>query len=583
MKQLYIILLACLLVGCQEEQLMDNSLITVSIQGNQLEGMTRNNEGKNIFTAGDNAFLFSQGGINANNLALTYQDGEWHPETPLYWDKSGNEASVVVYYPAFASTQQELYDTEGNLKDILYAAQETPYGKPVELQFEHLFAKITFETDESIHTQMQNIRFTPSVRLASIEPHTRTFTFAETPAPTVSFEKRTDRIYTLFIPPADNVSVDIRLVTPEGELQLTTPTQSFISGHQYTYRLISKEKETGIYTAEEFIAFSHLINGMEYEGYTLDDFGHEVDGVMTYFLCADIEFTEEQSEQVQPIGYDRTITGDREDCPFINCFDGQGHTLSYLQILTPEGTIYQGLFGYIGPQGIVKNLTLENCSYTNPMISDKSYYEGIIVGKNEGIVTGCHVKSCSIKDRTLGYAGGLVSENYGIIANCSSYNINFEGTLYSAGGLCNYNYSQILNSYVYACHFNKASQTGGIFHRSGNDENCLLNCYAGDLMYVGNTEFGYFSHRVATTKTIFQYCYYPVTCTSDPVYKNFTNIKDKSTIYTYDTDFTVTDTGETLLDALNAWVDKQQGEYNGLPLLHWEAGDEGVPAKLAGL
>ena len=159
MKQLYIILLACLLVGCQEEQLMDNSLITVSIQGNQLEGMTRNNEGKNIFTAGDNASLFSQGGINANNIALTYQDGEWHPETPLYWDKSGNEASVVVYYPAFASTQQELYDTEGNLKDILYAAQETPYGKPVELQFEHLFAKITFETDESIHTQMQNIRF----------------------------------------------------------------------------------------------------------------------------------------------------------------------------------------------------------------------------------------------------------------------------------------------------------------------------------------------------------------------------------------------------------------------------------------
>ena len=248
MKQLYIILLACLLVGCQEEQLMDNSLITVSIQGNQLEGMTRNNEGKNIFTAGDNASLFSQGGINANNIALTYQDGEWHPETPLYWDKSGNEASVVVYYPAFASTQQELYDTEGNLKDILYAAQETPYGKPVELQFEHLFAKITFETDESIHTQMQNIRFTPSVRLASIEPHTRTFTFAET-------------LYTLFIPPADNVSVDIRLVTSEGELQLTTPTQSFISGHQYTYRLISKEKETGIYTAEEFIAFSHLING----------------------------------------------------------------------------------------------------------------------------------------------------------------------------------------------------------------------------------------------------------------------------------------------------------------------------------
>lgn len=577
MKQLYIILLACLLVGCQEEQLMDNSLITVSIQGNQLEGMTRNNEGKNIFTAGDNASLFSQGGINANNIALTYQDGEWHPETPLYWDKSGNEASVVVYYPAFASTQQELYDTEGNLKDILYAAQETPYGKPVELQFEHLFAKITFETDESIHTQMQNIRFTPSVRLASIEPHTRTFTFAETPAPTVSFEKRTDRIYTLFIPPADNVSVDIRLVTPEGELQLTTPTQSFISGHQYTYRLISKEKETGIYTAEEFIAFSHLINGMEYEGYTLDDFGHEVDGVMTYFLCADIAFTEEQSEQVQPIGC--SAIKSEQVKPFNACFDGQGHTLSDLQLITPENTVYQGLFGYVGERGMVKNLILENCSYTNPMISNRTYFEGMIVGKNEGIVTGCHAKACNITDWESNRAGSIAGENKGTIVNCSAYNVSFKGNL-DAGGICYYNSKQVINCYSYACNFN-CSQAGGIFYNC-KQSNLLLNNYVYKLAYPSNAKVGELSYN-ATTKSVFQYCYYPTTCTTDPVYSNFTNIKDKSTIYTYDTDFTVTDTGETLLDALNAWVDKQQGEYNGLPLLHWEAGDEGVPAKLVGL
>ena len=120
------------------------------------------------------------------------------------------------------------------------------------------------------------------------------------------------------------------------------------------------------------------------------------------------------------------------------------------------------------------------------------------------------------------------------------------------------------------------------FFYNCKQSNLLLNNYVYKLAYPSNAKVGELSYN-ATTKSVFQYCYYPTTCTTDPVYSNFTNIKDKSTIYTYDTDFTVTDTGETLLDALNAWVDKQQGEYNGLPLLHWEAGDEGVPAKLAGL
>lgn len=570
MKQLYIILLACLLVGCQEEQLMDNSLITVSIQGNQLEGMTRNNEGKNIFTAGDNASLFSQGGINANNIALTYQDGEWHPETPLYWDKSGNDASVVVYYPAFASTQQELYDKEGNLKDILYAAQETPYGKPVELQFEHLFAKITFETDESIHTQMQNIRFTPSVRLASIEPHTRTFTFAETPAPTVSFEKRTDRMYTLFIPPADNVSVDIRLVTPEGELQLTTPTQSFISGHQYTYRLISKEKETGIYTAEEFIAFSHLINGMEYEGYTLDDFGHEVDGAMTYFLCADIAFTEEQSEQVQPIGCS-TIKSEQVK-PFNACFDGQWHTLSNLQLITPENTIYQGLFGYVGSQGMVKNLILENSSYTNPMISNRTYFEGMIVGKNEGIVTGCHVKACNITDWESNRAGSIAGENKGTIVNCSAYNVSFKGQFMGIGGLCGHNYLYVINSYASSCQFTKNASAGGLCYNMSSDA-VLTNCYVHAPFFNGNSQSALFSYKLSAGMS--NNCFYP----KDTGLKEFnTGTPNEGKNYAYDTDFTVadTDTDTTLLDALNAWVDKNQGKY-AFTLQHWETGPDGNP------
>ena len=70
-------------------------------------------------------------------------------------------------------------------------------------------------------------------------------------------------------------------------------------------------------------------------------------------------------------------------------------------------------------------------------------------------------------------------------------------------------------------------------------------------------------------------CFYP----KDTGLKEFnTGTPNEGKNYAYDTDFTAadTDTDTTLLDALNAWVDKNQGKY-AFTLQHWETGPDGNP------
>lgn len=573
MKQIAVILSVLLfaLAGCTPEA-DDNSLSSfVVILNNQTENVSRSYEEKATMEEGDIVSFFSQGGVEADNIPLTCQGNRWEPETDLQWNTSGEAASVRAYYPAFTTESQTYYDTDGHLKDVLHAWKQTAYCQPINLQFTHLFAKVIFEANETLHAKMERISFTPSVRLESINPSDGTLNLTESPAPTVSFEKQDNRTYTFLVPPADNLSIEIRIQTTEGEQTLTTSAQTFASGQQYTYQLISKKEEVGIFTAEDFIAFSYLINNMTYEGRTLDEFGREENGKMTYYLCADISFTEEQSARVQPIGFKKQ-SGNRDSTPFYACFDGQGHTLSNLHLTTIENTNYQGLFGNIDPTGIVKNLILEHCSYTK--LNSQNYFEGMLAGYNGGIIDGCQVKSCTITNQEAGRVGGLVGENRGSIVNCLAYDIKFEGKTYYAGGLCSHTYSKIINSYTLSCNFKNVAQGGGISYScsTGAQE---YNCYVYDL--IPNTNFGELGYEVLRSSTIIKYCYYPETCTSDPVYKNFTLIQDQSTIYTYDAGFTVTQTGESLVDALNEWVDKNQDKYTSFTLRHWENSSEGIP------
>ena len=69
-------------------------------------------------------------------------------------------------------------------------------------------------------------------------------------------------------------------------------------------------------------------------------------------------------------------------------------------------------------------------------------------------------------------------------------------------------------------------------------------------------------------------CYYPLDSGLKSIYKaSYT----EGAVYTYDSDFTVTDKDCSLLDALNKGVDDYQEKYPDYPLWRWQEGDGNIP------
>lgn len=132
--------------------------------------------------------------------------------------------------------------------------------------------------------------------------------------------------------------------------------------------------------------------------------------------------------------------------PFNGVFDGNGYVIKNIKInslhydeknitLTPT----TGLFGTIGVNGIVENLTIENLTVISNSDNDgiipendtSSYYIGGIAGYNKGVINNCTIKGNSsiTVDRNIDtasgyrnvniYVGGITGNNEGKISYCS--------------------------------------------------------------------------------------------------------------------------------------------------------------------
>jgi hypothetical protein len=146
-----------------------------------------------------------------------------------------------------------------------------------------------------------------------------------------------------------------------------------------------------------------------------------------YVLGNDIDASEtrywKDGEGFEPIGdYNNRFTGS---------FDGRGYKIYNLYINTTRN--YVGLFGYVGKEGIIKNVGLENVK-----ISSTGDVVGGLIGDNEGTVSNSY-STGSVKG--VNYVGGLIGYNYyGTVSNCySTGSVNgysFVGGLigYNAGG-----------------------------------------------------------------------------------------------------------------------------------------------------
>ena len=117
-------------------------------------------------------------------------------------------------------------------------------------------------------------------------------------------------------------------------------------------------------------------------------------------------------------------------------FDGNGHTITNLRIARQDTTLI-GLFGYIGSDGMVRNLTLINAQvdYTG----SSSAYVGSLAGRSEGTIVAVIATSADVDGGEGDDAvGGLVGNNLSgtITASYATGMVDGNGGI---GGLVGFN------------------------------------------------------------------------------------------------------------------------------------------------
>ncbi|MCL1911040.1 MAG: hypothetical protein FWG13_02410 [Leptospirales bacterium] len=169
-----------------------------------------------------------------------------------------------------------------------------------------------------------------------------------------------------------------------------------------------------------------------------------------YRQTADIDMTGHEWTPIGEYEIIRTPVGKYDDIrfakfdekiinkPFKGSFDGNGCTITGLTIESYDD--YQGMFGYIGTGGVVKNVALIGGSVSG------SRYVGGLAGSNGGTVQSCY--STGDVTGTHMFAGGLVGYNSrsGKVRNC--YTTGNIGKCRSVGGVVGDNKGVVRNCYV---------------------------------------------------------------------------------------------------------------------------------------
>lgn len=507
---------------------------------------------------GSQISFFSRGGIEANNQILTFDGNTWNGNLDDTWIPGENTASITAYYPILSS---KIYQSDGTLTDWLYQKQNVPLTSQIKLNFSHLFSQISFHLPQELNNQTVELRFTPSVSVSSIEPYTANIVLGKT-APTLQFKQKPDATYTFIVPPSEAASIAIEIECAEGKIYATRlPETIFKRGTHYRCNILYDDGTAGIRTAEDFIAFSHLINGKAYKERSLDEFGYPADGKMVYRLKNDIHFTEEESSQLLPIGNHTD-----ETTHFNDVFDGNNHTLSGISF-KKKIVGHIGIFGTIGSSGEVRNLLIKDITYNIP--NKTSNFDGLLCGNNRGTINNCHSDSCTIEAISPEQEiGALCGANIGLVVNSSTKNLNASKAT-KVGSLVYTSSGTIANCYVATCTYPKVSKgKAGCISYQLYDNAILCNSY----VYEKAQKNVYaLAQTFKTTKGTphIQYCYHP---------KEMTAYDSSPTIIKENVKNYVDSTSYKLPGVLNNWIsDKGSKLYPDLEFISWQEGKK-IPA-----
>lgn len=429
---------------------------------------------------GDKILMYATGGLTADAEELTYTNGVWQQASPLTWNEQAKDAEVLAYYPAENIKDNNLYQENGALIDVLYNSQTVAYKNNITLSFGHLFSKLNFIIDKNLNNKIEYVEFTPSATVNHIDLHTATYVCSEQSKKTIRIARQDSRNYSLIIPADKNLSVSITLATANGCKTAIVAARAYKRGTLYQCNIKEEKNGAGIYTADDFIAFTNLINQNTYEGRSLDEFREDNgDGTYTYYLKNDIVLTDKDNAQI--------LLGKNERIVFNDVLDGMNHTISNLKIMPGTSKPYR-LALLMNNEGTVKNVKLNNAQGT---FSQKSYL-GLLVAYNKGLIDNCHVKNSTItvdNEDSNQNTGAIAALNNGIIINCSCEGVSIKSkkknTYLSAGMIvCNHNSvkGKVMNCYAYNCNVTNAALAGGICVRM-LDGSTVENCYTRKITF----------------------------------------------------------------------------------------------------
>ena len=429
---------------------------------------------------GDKILMYATGGLTADAEELTYTNGVWQQASPLTWNEQAKDAKVLAYYPAENIKDNNLYQENGALIDVLYNSQTVAYKNNITLSFGHLFSKLNFIIDKNLNNKIEYVEFTPSATVNHIDLHTATYVCSEQSNRTIRIARQNSRNYSLIIPADENLSVGITLVTANGCKTATVAARAYKRGTLYQCHIKEEKNGAGIYTADDFIAFTNLINQNTYEGRSLDEFREDNgDGTYTYYLKNDIVLTDKDNAQIQ--------LGKNERIVFNDVLDGMNHTISNLKIMPGTSKPYR-LALLMNNEGTVKNVRLSNAQGT---FTQKSYL-GLLVAYNKGLIDNCHVKNSTINvdnEASDQNTGAIAALNIGVIINCSCEGVSIKSkkknTYLSAGMIVSNHNSvkgKVMNCYAYNCNITNAALAGGICVRM-LEGSTVENCYTRKITF----------------------------------------------------------------------------------------------------
>ena len=472
MKQFRLFFIFCisLLMGCVSEPIVPD---TTPIIGNI---STRGNSySENSLPVGSTALFNTSGDIIIQNQIFTFDGNYWKGEEDIPWTGTCTSTNLTALHPGkngeYLITEQPYVNNE--LIDVLIAQATITNESKIDLDFKHLFSMLTIHIQSPLKDAVTEISLTaPKVTKVNANGSLE-ISGTHTTTPTINTEGN----YTFIIPYLEDCALTLTFTLNDQDTPISYPlTHTFLSGYKYECNVTDKKKP-GIYSAEDLIEFSRIYN----QGGNLSKFGEKQDNEkMTFYLLTDIDFSDINSYDLLPIGNNTTFT---------DIFDGQGHSIKNLIIPDKKTNInveteYSGLFGFIGREGIVKNLNIINASTVNDQTCKRV---GGIASRNEGIIQDCSVQNSILKSASGGYVGGicaiLVSGSY--IINCKSINNTITASSESqVGGIIGGHCGKILNCYTYdnSLIVNSGSYTGGIVGSVSTTETLeMANCYVKNL------------------------------------------------------------------------------------------------------